>query len=94
MSEGLFNKHDIVQGVLDLLDNLTVKGRDNITIAGSIIQMLKALQKGLKDEDKAKNNIIETLKEQLKRATTPEPEPGGDVVGGEEYHIGIGGVEE
>ena len=94
MSEGLFNKHDIVQGVLDLLGNMTVKGLDNITIIASVIQMLKALQKGLKDEDQAKNKIIETLKEQLKRATEPETEPGGDVVGGEHYDFHFGGAEE
>lgn len=91
--DGLYNKHEVLHGIITMLDGLTVTGQRNITLLGSVFQMLTALQKGLKEEDEAKNKIIETLKEQLKRATTPEPdEPGGDVVGGEQYNFNFGGA--
>ena len=85
MSDGILNKHDMVSNVLSLLDGLTVTGQKNVVLLSTAFQMLTALQKGLKDEDKAKNKIIESLKEQLKRIN--EPEPGGDVVGGEHYEF-------
>lgn len=85
MSDGILNKHDMVENVLSLLDGMTVTGQKNVVLLSTAFQMLTALQKGLKDEDNAKNKIIESLKEQLKRIN--EPEPGGDVVGGEYYEF-------
>lgn len=91
--DGLYNKYEMLHGVVNLLDELSISGQKNITIVSNVFQILTALQKGLKDEDEAKNKKIEILKEQLKRATTPEPEEGGDVVGGEHYDFKFGGAE-
>lgn len=62
------NKHEMVENVLKLLDGMTVTGSKNVILLCEAFQILFALQKGLKDEDGAKNKIIEELKEQLKRA--------------------------
>lgn len=62
------NKHEMVENILKLLDNMTVTGSKNVIILCEAFQILFALQKGLKEEDNAKNKIIEELKEQLKRA--------------------------
>jgi hypothetical protein len=48
-----------------------------------IISKLGSLREGLKKQTDADNACIEDLKNQLKRATTIEPEPGGETVGGE-----------
>lgn len=91
--DGIYNKFEMLQGVINLLDGLNISGQKNIVILSSVYQMLTALQKGLKDEDETKNKKIEILKEQLKRATTPDVEEGGDVVGGEQYNFKFGGAE-
>lgn len=62
------NKHEMVENVLKLLDSMTVTGSKNVILLCEAFQILFALQKGLKEEDGAKNKIIEELKEQLKRA--------------------------
>ena len=62
------NKHEMVENVLKLLDSMTVTGSKNVILLCEAFQILFALQKGLKEEDSAKNKIIEELKEQLKRA--------------------------
>ena len=61
------NKHEMIENVLKLLDGMTVNGSKNVILLSEAFQILFALQKGLKDEDGAKNRIIEELKEQLKR---------------------------
>ena len=94
MKDGIMNKFDLLDGVCVLLENVTVSGQANVTRLSNAFQMLAALKQGLHDEDQAKNKIIETLKEQLKRATEPDVEPGGDVVGGEHYEFNFGGGKE
>ena len=66
------NKHEMLENILKLLDNMTVTGSKNVIILCEAFQILFALQKGLKEEDNAKNKIIEELKEQLKRANEIE----------------------
>lgn len=61
------NKHEMLENVLKLLDGMTVTGSKNVILLCEAFQIIFALQKGLKDEDNAKNKIIEELKEQLKR---------------------------
>ena len=61
------NKHEMLENILKLLDGMTVTGSKNVILLSEAFQILFALQKGLKDEDNAKNKIIEELKEQLKR---------------------------
>lgn len=58
-----------------------------------IISKLASLRGGLKDEQKAHDECVEDLKAQLKRALTPETEPGGLVVGGETHNINFGQAE-
>ena len=93
--DGVYNKHEIVHNIIALLEALDVSGQKNVVLLSNVFQMLTALQKGLRDEDDAKNKTIEMLKEQLKRATEPAtPENGGDVIGGERYELQFGGVAE
>ena len=66
MSETL-DKHGMVDHVIRALNEITVSGSKNVVLLSDTFQMLFALQKGLKEEDNAKNKTIETLKEQLKR---------------------------
>ena len=93
MSDGIYSKHEMLEGVIERLDALTITGAKNVVLLCDALQMLYALQKGLKNEDKAKETTIEILKEQLKRATTPEVEPGGDVVGGQHIDLKFGGAD-
>lgn len=93
MRDGIFDKHDIVEGVIGLLDGITVSGAENVNRLSQTFQMLYALRKGLKDEDGAKDKIIELLKVQLKRATEPHPQDEEEVVGGEHYDLKFGGVD-
>lgn len=91
MKDGLFDKYDMLEGVLKLLEQVSVSGQKNVTALSSAFQIIIALQKGLKAEDASKDKIIETLKEQLKRAT--EPPEDGETIGGEHYDLKFGGVE-
>ena len=63
------DKHGMVDHVIRALNEITVSGSKNVVLLSDAFQMLFALQKGLKEEDNAKNKTIETLKEELKRAT-------------------------
>ena len=81
----MMDKFEVLKEIIEDLSRLSVSGVANVLYLGKVFQMLSTLQKGLKDEDNARNQVIESLKEQLKRATEPQPEDGGDVVGGEHY---------
>ena len=63
------NKNEIVERIITELNGITVSGSKNVVLLSNTFQMLFALQKGMKEEDNAKNKTIETLKEELKRAT-------------------------
>lgn len=91
MRDGTLNKHEMLESVKVLLSTVTVKGEESVNALSQAFQMIYALQRGLKDEDNAKNKIIETLKEQLKRATGQAD--GGDVTGGEQYNFDFGGAD-
>lgn len=91
MRDGILNKHEMLESMKVLLSTVTVKGEESVNALSQAFQMIYALQKGLKDEDQAKNRIIETLKEQLKRAT--EPADGENVTGGEQYNFDFGGAD-
>ena len=93
MSNGLFDKHDMVKKIIALLDSVTVTGAKNVLVLGEVFKMLSSLQKGLKADEDAKNKVIEMLKDQLKRATEIIPEEGGFVVGGEHYDLKFGGAD-
>lgn len=66
MSDTL-DKYGMIDHVIRALNEITVSGSKNVVLMSDAFQMLFALQKGLKEEDNAKNKTIETLKEQLKR---------------------------
>ncbi len=85
--DGTYNKHEMIEFVLKCLDGITVSGAQNVNLLSQAFQMLYALQKGVKEEDAAKRKTVDLLKEQLRRATEPQTEPGGDVIGGE--HIDL-----
>lgn len=93
-NSGIYDREEFVKKILEALNLLTVTGAKNALLLSSAFQMVNALGKGMEDEIAAKNAVIESLKEQLKRATDAKPdEPGGDVVGGEHYDYHFGGVK-
>lgn len=63
----MIDKFGMIDHVIRSLNEITVSGSKNVVLMAEAFQMLFALQKGLKEEDGAKNKTIETLKEQLKR---------------------------
>lgn len=69
MDNNLLDKHGMVDRVIKALNGVSVSGSKSVVLLSDAFQMLFALQKGLKEEDNAKNKTIETLKEELKRAT-------------------------
>lgn len=89
--DGIFDKYQMIDRIVMNLSAISVSGMENVLRLANVFQMISTVKKGLKDEDNARNQVIESLKEQLKRATTPEPEDGGDVVGGEHYEFHFGG---
>lgn len=91
MADGVFSKYEMLNKVLILLDSVSVQGAKSVLALSNVFQMLSALQKGLKDEDSAKNQTIEILKEQLKHATEPVNENCEKIVGGEHYDLNYGG---
>jgi hypothetical protein len=93
MCDGTLNKHEMLESVKVLLSSVTVKGEESVNALSQAFQMIYALQRGLKDEDNAKNKIIETLKEQLRRATEHIPEDGEVKTGGEQYNFDFGGAD-
>lgn len=94
MSDGIYNKFQMIDLVVECLNGIPVSGSKSVSLLNQAFQMLFALKKGLTDEDNAKAKKIDLLKEQLKRATEPKTEPGGDVVGGEHYDINFGGERD
>lgn len=93
-NEGIYNKHEIVEFIIKSLDGIKVSGAHDVNLLSQAYQMLFALQQGLKDEDNAKDKTIEMLKEQLRRATEPQVDDGGEVLGGEHYELKFGGAED
>ena len=69
MDNNILDKFGMVDHVIRALNEITVSGSKNVVLLSDTFQMLFALQKGLKEEDNAKNKTFETLKEELKRAT-------------------------
>lgn len=95
MSDGTYNKFEMIDNIVSCLGAIPVSGSEKVVLMSQAYQMLFALKKGLEQEDKAKNMKIETLKEQLKRATEliPDDEE-GTVIGGEHYEFHYGGAED
>lgn len=69
MRDDILDKYVMVDHIIHALNGITISGSKNVVLMSDAFQMLFALQKGLKEEDNAKNKTIETLKEELKRAT-------------------------
>ena len=92
-ADGIYNKHQMVSKIIVCLDGISISGQENVNLLSQAFQMLYALQKGLKEEDGAKAKTIDLLKEQLRRATEPQTEPGGDIIGGEHYDLKFGGAD-
>ena len=94
-NSGIYNREEFIKKILDALNLITVTGAKNALLLSSAFQMVNALGKGMDDEIAAKNAVIESLKEQLKRATEPaQDNPGGDVVGGQHYDYQFGGSKQ
>ena len=69
MRDEILDKYGMIEHVIKSLNGISVSGSQNVVLMAEAFQVLFVLQKGLKEEDNAKNKTIETLKEQLKRAT-------------------------
>ena len=67
MNNNILDKYGMIDHALRSLNGIKVSGSENIVLLSNAFQMLFTLQKGLKEEDNAKNKTIETLKEELKR---------------------------
>lgn len=94
-NSGIYDREEFVKKILEALNLLTVTGAKNALLLSSAFQMVNALAKGMEDEIAAKNAVIESLKEQLKRATEAKPEdPDGDTVGGQHFDYHFGGVKD
>lgn len=74
----VIDKYGMIDHVIRSLNEIPVSGSKNVVLMAEAFQMLFALQKGLKDEDNAKNKTIETLKEQLTRAIENSEKEGAD----------------
>lgn len=91
---GIYNREEFIKKILEALNLITVTGAKNALLLSSAFQMVNALGKGIEDEIAAKNAVIESLKEQLKRATElQQDDPGGDTIGGQHYDYHFGGVK-
>ena len=62
------DKHEMVETIIKYMNEINVSGSKNVVLLSESFQMLFALQKGLKDEDKSNAKKIEILKEQLRNA--------------------------
>lgn len=93
MAEGTYNKHEMVENVIACLEGISVTGAKSVNLLSQAFQMLYCLRTGLKNEDEAKNKTIELLKEQLRRATEPKADDGGEIIGGEHYDLKFGGAD-
>lgn len=91
MHDGIYDKFEMVDNVVACLEGVTVSGAKSVNLLSQAFQMLYCIKDGMKKEDEAKRRTIELLKEQLKRATEPQVEDGGDVVGGQHYDLKFGG---
>lgn len=90
MKDGIMDKQGFIDKIVATLNCVSVSGVRDVVALANVFQMLSTLKSGLRDEDSAKDQTIELLKEQLKRATESTPEDGGDVVGGEHYSFDYG----
>lgn len=89
----MFDKFQMMEGILQLLDSVSVKGAKDVLTMGEVFKMISALQKGLKNDDEAKKKQIDGLTETIRKLQQPQVEEGGDVVGGEHYDIKFNDTE-
>lgn len=83
----MFDKYQMMEGIINLLNTISVTGAQNVLTLGEVFKMLSALRKGLKEEEQAKKKQIDNLTETIKKLQQPQIEENGDVVGGEHYDI-------
>jgi len=82
------NHHELIMGMYQLLDALNVEGVKNCQIVTEMYSRLQALDGGIAQEQDRHRQEVELLSKQIEKLTTPHPEEGEQVVGGEVYHLG------
>lgn len=65
-----------------------LRGAARCALILDMIDRMQALRRGLADEHTRHDEHIRLLSEQLTRLTTPHPQEGETVVGGEIYRLG------
>lgn len=80
--------HDMIMRMYKLLDEIKVEGVKSCQIVAEIYGMLQALDGGIAKEQERHLEEVELLSKQIEKLTTPHPEEGEQVVGGEVYHLG------
>ena len=91
MSEGIFSNAEMIDNAVNLLNTVSVKGSENVVALSNVYQILFALKKGFAMEAESKDKTIETLKEQLKRATEQIPIEDVEIIGGKTIDLDFGG---
>lgn len=82
------DKYELCRSVLIQLNSLEVRGIQNCQMVSDMAGKLNALIDGMAEEDKRNEQLNALKDEQIKRLTTPKPQEGETVVGGEVYVIG------
>ena len=65
-----------------------LRGAERCALILDMIDRMQALRRGLAEEHRHHEDDIRLLNEQLTRLTTPHPQEGETVVGGEIYRLG------
>lgn len=82
------DKFELLRYIMEQVNGLTVSGVRNCKIVTQISDELNCLRDGLQEEEKHHRDEIALLSHQIEDLTTPHPQEGETVVGGQVYKIG------
>ena len=82
------DKFELIGCIMEQINGLTVSGVRNCKIISQLSDEIACLRDGLQDEDKHHRDEIALLSHQIEDLTTPHPQEGETVVGGQVYKIG------
>ena len=90
----MHDKYEMLDAVIVAIDKLEdARGVEKCRIILDAIQRISALKDGLKKEDDAHAAHINMLSKQIKELTAqPLVKNGEQIVGGQEFHIGVDGT--
>lgn len=92
MTDGLYDKFQLIDGIIVQIDALTdARGVEKCKIILDAIGKLTALKKGLQDDDAEQQRKLDTLREELRRVTQPDGGDDTETIDGKTYKIGVPG---